>query len=252
MAASGKAFRVARGGTRLTNLIQVGHEAEDSLILAALIDKRFATTERGAGFTQEIQDESLGLFGMDFPVGLFFSPTSASNEEQIGVRTNGLGIGFRSADSCDRSAFGFWRKRDGELLQGDGRGCGMPGFMTSGIEQENPWTSFALKDAFDALAIEPASGGYGAIGDIYRCDVGIHLGGQTVSEARKRAEEARGSRSDHQLRSGGTAKGFGGRGVAGESWFGKIVALDAENAGGAGGGEGIRGRLNVLTDEADF
>ena len=128
----------------------------------------------------------------------------------------------------------------------------MPGFVAAGIEQENPLASLALEDAFDTLTIEPASGGYDAICDIDRCDVRVYLRGETLGETRKRAKEARGCRGDNQLRDRRTAKSFGGGGVAGESWFGKIGTLDAKNAGCAGGGEGIRGGLNVLTDEADF
>ena len=252
MAAGGEPFGMARRGTRLTNLIHVSHETEDGLIFAALIDEGFAATEGGSGFAQEIQNESFGLLRMDLAIGLFFGPASAGNEEQIRVGTNRLRIGLWSANASDGGAPGLRRKRDGEFLNGDGRRSCMPGFMAAGIEQENPRASFALEDAFDALSIEPTSGSHGAICDIDRCDVRVYLRGETLGEARKRAEEARGCRGDNQLRGGRTAKSFGGCGVAGESWFGKIGTLDAKNAGCTGGGEGIRGGLNVLTDEADF
>lgn len=214
MTAGGEPLGMAGRGTRLTNLIHMSHETEDGLIFAALIDEGFAATEGCAGFAQEIQDESFGLLRMGFAISLLFGPTSAGDEEQIRVGTNGLGIGFWSADTYDGGALGFRWKSDGEFLKGDGRGSCMPGFVAAGIEQENPRASLALENAFDALTIEPTSSSYGAICDIDRCDVRVNLRGETLGEARKRAEETRGCWSDNQLWSGGTAKSFGGCGVA--------------------------------------
>ena len=76
-------FRMAGRRTCLTNLIHVSHEMKDGLIFAALIDERFAATEGGAGFAQEIQDESFGLLRMDLAIGLFFGQPAPATKRRF-------------------------------------------------------------------------------------------------------------------------------------------------------------------------
>jgi hypothetical protein len=59
----------------------VSHKAKDGLIFAALVDERLAGTQRRAGFAQKIQDESFGLRGMNFSIGLLLGPTGTCNKE---------------------------------------------------------------------------------------------------------------------------------------------------------------------------
>jgi hypothetical protein len=79
--AGGKTLGMAGRRTGLTYLIHESHKVNDGLTFAALVDERLAATQRRVGFTKEIQDESFGLLGMNFSIGLLFGPTGTCNKE---------------------------------------------------------------------------------------------------------------------------------------------------------------------------
>jgi hypothetical protein len=61
MTASGQAFAMAGCGARLSDLVEMGHESEDGLIFAALVDERLAAAQGSVGEPEEIEDQFFGL-----------------------------------------------------------------------------------------------------------------------------------------------------------------------------------------------
>jgi len=96
---------MTRRGACLTDLIHVGEEWKHLLILACLIDQRFAATERSTGSAEEIENEGCGLGGMNLPVGLFFGPAGAGDEKELGIGANGLTALHGAANAGDRGAW---------------------------------------------------------------------------------------------------------------------------------------------------
>lgn len=56
VAARGEPLGVTRSRARLTDLVEMGHGGEDSLVFAGLIDEGFAAAEGCAGRAKEFED----------------------------------------------------------------------------------------------------------------------------------------------------------------------------------------------------
>ena len=104
VAAGGQPLGVARRGAGLADLVEVAHELEHLLALAAQIDERFGAAEGGLRLPEETEDDLLGLGGVRLAVGLLLGPAGAGDEEQFRVRADRLLVGGRSLDAGDGGA----------------------------------------------------------------------------------------------------------------------------------------------------
>jgi hypothetical protein len=82
----------------------VGHELEDLLPLARLVDERLGGAEGGAGGPEEAEDELLRLLGVRLAVGLLLGPAGAGDEEELRVGLDGLLAAGRGAGAVVREA----------------------------------------------------------------------------------------------------------------------------------------------------
>src|SRR5208283_5682267 len=148
--------RMTRSRSGLADLVKVGHETENSLVLSGLIHQRLATAKGCARVAKKLKDDFLGFGQVSLAVGLLLAPSRASNKKQLGVGADGLGAGRGNAHPVERRTFCLGRK--GYRNHFD-LGCcrrPVPSFMASRIERQNPWPRFALNGCFEALPIEPA------------------------------------------------------------------------------------------------
>src|SRR6185369_12906070 len=95
----GEALGVARRCAGLTDLVHVGEKRKHGLAVAALVDKRFAGTERSARFAQEVENEISGFARAHLSVRLLFSPSRSGDKEQLRIRPYGLRILRRDAEA---------------------------------------------------------------------------------------------------------------------------------------------------------
>ena len=80
VATGGKSFWMPRSRPRLADLIEMGHESQDCLTLARLVDERLATSKRGARAAQKLQNCCFRLGQVCFSVCLLFAPSSSGDK----------------------------------------------------------------------------------------------------------------------------------------------------------------------------
>ena len=207
----------------LADLVQVRHEAQHRLALAAQVHQRLAAAQRSLGRAQKAQDQRLRFGRVDRAVGLLLGPAGAGHEQQLGVRTNGLLVGLRRLHAGDRGA------RGAAASTATASTAAVPGGPLQGATQPGSSSTIqgrsdARQHAFHALPVEPARDRGRAVVRRQAGGVRIHAAAQPVGHARQRARPSRGGRRDHDRRARRAAERFGGGGIGGVARLGERLA----------------------------
>ena len=190
---------MARRRAGLADLVEVRHEAEHRLAFAAEVDQRLAAAQRGLRRAQEPEDQLLGLGGMRRAVGLLLGPAGAGDEQQLGVRTDGLLVGLRTPRRRARwSGSAAPRRRSASTVAARRRSA--PRRDAAGVEQHDPRPLRARQHGLHALAVEPAGDGGDVVPHRERGRMRVDAAAQAVRHAGQRARPSRRRRARSRSR----------------------------------------------------
>ena len=161
---------------------------------------------------------------MHCAVGLLLGPSRSGDEQELGIRTDGLLILFGCAEASHLGAQRRQLHRDGNLIH-----LRVPGFsgirlVRPGIQKQEPRPRGACDHGFDALAIEPARGLNGLrAGE--SSNVGINHAADAERHSRHHPRKARALRCNHNRGLRGAAQSLARRRIGGKSRLRKRLAL---------------------------